>query len=51
VSYVLAIDQGTKSTPAILFAEDLSIVAAAQHELPQHFLASGRVEHDPENPS
>jgi len=49
VSYVLAIDQGTTSTRAILFSSELTIVAAAQREFPQHFPASGCVEHDPED--
>jgi glycerol kinase len=48
-SYVLAIDQGTTSTRAILFAADFSIAASAQREFPQHFPADGEVEHDPED--
>ncbi|HZR62414.1 MAG TPA: glycerol kinase GlpK [Xanthobacteraceae bacterium] len=48
-SYVLAIDQGTTSTRAILFAADFSIAALAQREFPQHFPADGEVEHDPDN--
>src|ERR1700761_6864079 len=48
-SYVLAIDQGTTSTRAILFGADLSIAALAQREFPQHFPADGEVEHDPED--
>src|SRR6201996_7085445 len=48
-SYVLAIDQGTTSTRAILFGADLSIAAVAQQEFPQHFPADGEVEHDPED--
>ncbi len=47
--YVLAIDQGTTSSRAILFAEDGSIKGLAQEEFPQHFPASGWVEHDPED--
>ena len=46
-AYVLAIDQGTTSTRAILFGADLSIAASAQREFPQHFPADGEVEHDP----
>jgi glycerol kinase len=49
VSYVLAIDQGTTSTRAILFSSELTIVAAAQQEFAQHYPASGCVEHDPED--
>jgi glycerol kinase len=48
-AYVLAIDQGTTSTRAILFRADCSIAAFAQQEFPQHFPASGEVEHDPED--
>ncbi len=47
--YLLALDQGTTSTRAILFREDLSIAAVAQEEFAQHFPASGWVEHDPED--
>src|SRR5688572_5278179 len=46
---VLAIDQGTTSTRAIVFSRDQEIVAAAQEEFPQHYPASGWVEHDPED--
>ena len=48
-SYVLAIDQGTTSTRAILFRADTSIAAVAQREFPQHFPADGEVEHEPED--
>ncbi|HTZ04032.1 MAG TPA: glycerol kinase GlpK [Xanthobacteraceae bacterium] len=48
-SYVLAIDQGTTSTRAILFRANLSIAAVAQQEFPQHFPADGAVEHEPED--
>ncbi len=44
---VLALDQGTTSSRAILFAPDLAILGMAQREFPQHFPASGWVEHDP----
>ena len=47
MKYVLAIDQGTTSTRAILFDETLSPVASAQEEFTQIFPASGWVEHDP----
>ncbi len=47
--YVLAIDQGTTSSRALLFREDCSIAALAQEEFPQHYPASGWVEHDPED--
>ncbi|WP_276199512.1 glycerol kinase GlpK [Chelatococcus sp. XZ-Ab1] len=48
-TYVLAIDQGTTSSRAILFRPDTSIAAVAQREFPQHFPASGWVEHEPED--
>ena len=48
-SYVLAIDQGTTSTRAILFRADTSIAAFAQREFPQHFPTDGEVEHEPED--
>ncbi len=47
--YILAIDQGTTSTRAILFRADTSIAAVAQREFPQHFPADGEVEHEPED--
>jgi glycerol kinase len=48
-SYVLAIDQGTTSTRAILFRADTSIASFAQREFPQYFPADGEVEHEPED--
>ena len=45
--HVLAIDQGTTSSRAILFDGRLRLVASAQEEFPQHFPQSGWVEHDP----
>jgi glycerol kinase len=48
-SFVLAIDQGTTSTRALLFRADMSIAATAQQEFPQHFPADGEVEHDPQD--
>lgn len=47
-SYVLAIDQGTTSSRAIIFNEKLDIVSVAQEEFEQFFPQSGWVEHDPE---
>jgi glycerol kinase len=49
MSFVLAIDQGTTSSRAMVFSADLSVAAVAQAEFPQHFPASGWVEHDPED--
>ena len=47
--FLLAVDQGTTSTRAMVFDSDLSVVATAQQEFPQHFPAPGLVEHDPED--
>ncbi len=47
--YVMALDQGTTSTRAILFRKDCSIAAVAQKEFAQHYPASGWVEHDAED--
>ncbi|TFF19091.1 glycerol kinase GlpK [Jiella endophytica] len=46
--YVLAIDQGTTSTRAIVFDDGFRIKGVAQQEFAQHFPRSGWVEHDPE---
>ncbi|BAQ45647.1 MULTISPECIES: glycerol kinase GlpK [Methylobacterium] len=48
-SLILAIDQGTTSSRALLFRPDTSIAGLAQAEFPQHFPASGWVEHEPED--
>ncbi|HEY9104356.1 glycerol kinase GlpK [Chitinimonas sp.] len=45
--YVLALDQGTTSSRAIVFNELGLPVASAQQEFPQHFPQPGWVEHDP----
>jgi glycerol kinase len=47
MSHILAIDQGTTSSRAIVFDAAMQITASAQEEFPQHFPASGWVEHDP----
>ena len=47
MTYILAIDQGTTSSRAILFDATMKVKAVAQEEFPQHFPASGWVEHDP----
>ena len=47
MTFILAIDQGTTSSRAILFDKDLKIAATVQEEFEQHFPASGWVEHDP----
>jgi glycerol kinase len=45
--YVLALDQGTTSSRALLCDRDGAVVAADQDEFPQHFPKPGWVEHDP----
>ena len=47
--YVLAIDQGTTSSRALLFDEAMAIAGVSQQEFPQHFPQSGWVEHDPQD--
>ena len=46
--YVLALDQGTTSSRAILFNADGTIHTTASQEFPQIFPSPGHVEHDPE---
>ncbi|MEZ5851395.1 MAG: glycerol kinase GlpK [Hyphomicrobiaceae bacterium] len=46
---VLAIDQGTTSTRALVLGRDHVVRGLAQIELPQHYPASGSVEHDAED--
>ena len=48
-SAILAIDQGTSSSRAMLFDRDGRPLAQAQREFEQHFPQSGWVEHDPED--
>jgi glycerol kinase len=48
-SYLLAIDQGTTSTRAILFDTALNPIAIAQQEFTQLYPRPGWVEHDPED--
>ena len=47
--HILAIDQGTTSTRAILFDSAARPIAVAQRELTQHYPELGWVEHDPED--
>jgi len=49
MTHILAIDQGTTSSRAIVFRRDCSVAAVVQREFPQHFPQSGWVEHDPED--
>lgn len=48
MSMILALDQGTTSSRAILFEQNGSIRAVAQKEFTQHFPQAGWVEHDPQ---
>ena len=45
--YIMALDQGTTSSRAILFDHDQNIVDLAQKEFPQIYPGDGWVEHDP----
>jgi glycerol kinase len=47
--YILAIDQGTTSSRAIVFDGEQNIAGVGQKEFPQHFPKSGWVEHDLED--
>ena len=47
MGYILALDQGTTSSRAILFDEAGTIAATAQHEFEQFYPQAGWVEHDP----
>ncbi len=47
MQYVLALDQGTTSSRAILFGHDGNIAGIAQHEFKQIYPDTGWVEHDP----
>lgn len=48
MAYLLALDQGTTSSRAIVFDESGSLVGMAQQEFPQIYPEPGWVEHDPE---
>ena len=45
--YIMALDQGTTSSRAIIFNKKGEIVAKAQNEFAQHYPQNGWVEHDP----
>lgn len=49
MTYILAIDQGTTSSRAIVFDRTMRVQAIDQREFAQHFPESGWVEHDPED--
>lgn len=46
--YILAIDEGTTSTRAMIIDHDGNVVASAQKEFPQYFPRPGWVEHNPD---
>src|SRR5262245_4711172 len=46
--FVLALDQGTTSSRAILFDREGGVAAVDQHEFPQHSPQPGWVQHDPD---
>jgi glycerol kinase len=46
--YILALDQGTTSSRAMVFGRDGRVVSQAQYEFPQILPEPGNVEHDPE---
>ncbi len=45
--YVIALDQGTTSSRAIIFSREGAIISQSQYPLPQHYPQPGWVEHDP----
>jgi glycerol kinase len=45
--YLLAIDQGTSSSRAVLYDDQAAVVASEQQEFEQHYPRPGWVEHDP----
>lgn len=47
--YILALDQGTTSSRAVIFNKQVEKIACAQREFPQHFPHPGWVEHNPED--
>jgi len=48
VKYVLALDQGTTGSAAIVFDGSGAVRGSADREIAQHYPASGHVEHDPD---
>lgn len=46
--HIVAIDQGTSSSRAVIFDARANVVTSAQQEFPQHYPKPGWVEHDPE---
>ncbi|HAF09542.1 MAG TPA: glycerol kinase [Chloroflexi bacterium] len=48
MSAILALDQGTTGSTAVVFDEERRVRGSADREIVQHYPASGHVEHDPE---
>lgn len=48
MNYLLALDQGTSSTRAMIYNEKGELIVCSQYTLTQHYPRSGWVEHDPE---
>ncbi|NDD27682.1 MAG: glycerol kinase [Proteobacteria bacterium] len=48
-SFILALDQGTTGSTAMIFDASLAVRGRGYREVPQHFPQSGWVEHDPED--
>ena len=46
-NYIIALDQGTTSSRAIIFDRDANVVGTSQREFAQHYPQAGWVEHDP----
>lgn len=46
-NYIIALDQGTTSSRAIIFDRDANVVVTSQREFTQHYPQAGWVEHDP----
>ena len=47
--YLVALDQGTTSSRAVVFTEDGLLVSSSNREFPQHYPKPGWVEHDPKD--
>lgn len=48
-NYLLAIDQGTTSSRAVIFSDDAKIISSAQQEFDQHYPEDAWVEHNPDD--
>lgn len=48
MNYLLAIDQGTSSTRAMIYTVQGELIASSKYQLTQYYSQTGWVEHDPE---